>query len=1182
MYLSKLEIVGFKSFADKITLSFQDGLCAIVGPNGVGKTNFVDAIRWVLGEQKTSVLRSENMENVIFNGSKNRKQLGMAEVSITIINNKKILPSEFDEINIARRLYRDGESHYLINKHSARLKDIQNLFMDSGLGADSYSVIELKMIENLLNGNVSDRREIFEEAAGIKKFKQNKKEASKKLQVVSLDIDRLNDILQEVQKNVNSLSRQAAKTKRYNTLINELRQLELNYLAFEFLNNQYKLTDISRNSDNLKEEITKLETEIADLEKFMSEIKFNFKKTDEKYQAFLRKEIEQNAKLSDANNAIKLNEEKINNIDNLLNSLKKEITDSESYIQKNTLNLEKLKLDYKNLVDNNSVLLQNLTIEKEKEIQLQAEFNQVQTRLNSTLNSKNELAIRKNHLTSIIQKNKSNTDKIQKRIEEENHKISSYEHQIHLLEQQISNHKANKSEINSRINALKSKLKNLYDSKKESEKTIENSRIAELELKKKLNEKQVEKKFLESIALTEESVKSLMSSKEWMPSRDKVLLGELISIDEKYKKAVLIAIEDVISAFIVQDMNDVKDAIKILETAKKGTANFIVEHPEHSIINDELVFNNSEVLGKLKDFIEIKEEYQEYLNLITQGIYLVHNSEEALELIKKNEVSKVVTVDGILFTKHGIIRGGSNSLSQKEAIIGRRNKITKLTKEIFELENEISKLQEIIKTEQANIWKYSIPDVENELKALEKQNSELDNNINIDINRTEIIKNSLQNSYNTIKQLNLEIDDFKYEITNHTIEIDTINTDLTTLDKDIEVIQGEFNKSKEILDEHLKSIRILEIDAAKNSESIKYINSEIEKVTALTENAKKRMKERQEEIAKSIQTKQILQSQIIDTIESRNQLEKLIDELLHEKQTTELSRKQLQEQIAQYDTTLDQYRKNYQKLQNEFYTLEIETAGIHSKQESLVEQSLEQYQVVLSEFINNNQFSYENLKEFDATISKNQINEIKEKIAGLGNVNFQALEDFEEMKQRLDFLLTQMNDLQNSKKTLSETIDEINKIAIEKFTKTFEEIRINFKHLFKLLFGEEGSADLVLEGENVLESGIYISAKPPFKKPSSIDLLSAGEKTLTAIALLFAIYLVKPSPFCILDEVDAPLDDNNIDKFVNLIKKFSAEKEIQFILITHNKRTMEAADTLYGLTMEEEGVTKIVSVKFDK
>lgn len=1182
MYLSKLEIVGFKSFADKITLSFQDGLCAIVGPNGVGKTNFVDAIRWVLGEQKTSVLRSESMENVIFNGSKNRKQLGMAEVSITIINNKKILPSEYDEINIARRLYRDGESHYLINKHNARLKDIQNLFMDSGLGSDSYSVIELKMIENLLNGNVSDRREIFEEAAGIKKFKQNKKEATKKLQIVSLDIDRINDILQEVQKNVNSLSRQAAKTRRYNTLISELRQLELNYLAFELLTNLNKLNTIALQSSSLKNNIVKVDEEISEIEKYQLEIKDNFKKLDGHYQALIKSEIEQNAKLSDANNLIKINEEKIHNINSLQDSLNKEILDSENYIQKNTKNLENLRTEYQNLLDKKSNFDNQLREEKEKESQLQIEFNEVQKLLNQKINTKNELNNRKNYLISIIQKNKQNLEKIQKRIEEENQKITRYSQQIIELEQQVENHKINKTELYEQAIAVKAKLKDLNLAKAESEKLIEISREQELELRKKLHEKQVEKKFLESIVVTDESVKTLISSNEWMDGKEKIMFGEIITIEDKYKKPILVALEDAISAIIVNDANDIHTGIKILNDKKKGLANFIINQSNDFKQNISEISKKTGVVGFIDEFIDIKEEFRPLLDQITNGVLLVENSEVAIELIKEFNVPKVVTLDGVLYNSNGVVRGGSNSPSQKEAILGRRNKINKLSKEIEELEQKVVKLQETIKEEQSKIWKYSIPDVENELRQLEKQINIIDNNINSEVNKIEIIKNSIQNTNSILNQLSNENQEMSNEKTEHSDEITSIDEDLKLLSIEIDKIQEEYNQSKLRLDEQIKTIRVSEIDMAKNSESIKYVNSEIEKLTALTENAKKRMREKQEEIKNNSLTKQNLQKQIIDTIEIRDKYQSTLEELLLDKQSTELSRKQLQEQISQYDVTLDQYRKNYQKLQNEFYATEVETASIHAKIETLNQQAAEQYQIDLTEFIQTNQISSEKLNEYDPFSSKTQISEIKDKIAGLGNVNFQALEDFEEQKQRLDFLLTQMNDLQNSKKTLTDTIDEINKIAIDKFTKTFEEIRSNFKHLFKLLFGEEGESDLAIEGDNVLEAGIYISAKPPFKKPSSIDSLSAGEKTLTAIALLFAIYLVKPSPFCILDEVDAPLDDNNIDKFVNLIKKFSMEKEIQFILITHNKRTMEAADTLYGLTMEEEGVTKIVSVKLEK
>jgi len=1182
MYLSKLEIVGFKSFADKITLSFQDGLCAIVGPNGVGKTNFVDAIRWVLGEQKTSVLRSETMENVIFNGSKNRKQLGMAEVSITIINNKKILPSEFDEINIARRLYRDGDSQYLINKQNARLKDIQNLFMDSGLGADSYSVIELKMIENLLNGNVLERREIFEEAAGIKKFKQNKKEASKKLQVVSLDIDRINDILQEVQKNVNSLSRQASKTKRYNNLINELRQLELNYSAFELLNNKSKLDIFENQYIVLNQNLSKLEKEISEIEKFQAEIKLNFKKTDEQYQSLIKQEIEVNAQLSDANNSIKINEEKIRNIENFQNSLSKEIEDSKNYISKNTQNIENLRVEYQNLLKNQADLENKLNHEKDKESNINSEFIVVQKNLTAKQNTIGELKNRKNYLLSIIQKNKSSIEKIQKRIEEENQKILRYNQQIEELNQLIENHKIQRNHLSEKATILRTKLKELQLAKTESEKIIENSREEELNLKKKLNEKQVEKKFLESIVVTDESIKTLLSNDEWIDGKERIMFGEIIIIDEKYKHPALVALEDAISAIIVNDLSDIESGIQILRDKKKGLANFVFKQNDDKVVIDKSIINENGVLGYLSDFIDIKEEFGDYLKQIAQDILIVEDVNVAIDVITKYKLEKVVTLDGVVFNKNGIIRGGSESFSQKEAIIGRKNKINRLSKEIDELERKIVGLQEIIKQEQSKIWNYAIPDLENELKNIEKQINLVENDINSQINRIEIIKNSNQNSNATLNQLINESQEISQEKTEFSEEIDSIDSGLEVLESEFELIQNEYNTLKYKLDKQIKEIRILEIDLAKNTETLKHINSEIEKLTALTENAKKRMQSKQEELRSNAETKKVLQNQMIESFEQRNQLQLILDELQQNKQVFELQRKKHQEQINQYDITLNQYRKNYQKLQTDLHQIDIEKAAIHTKIQTIQQLVQEQYQIDIQEYIQQNQLTTDQVNHFDFETSKNEIIQIKEKIAALGNINFQALEDFEEQKKRLDFLLTQMNDLENSKKTLTDTIDEINKIAVEKFTTTFEQIRQNFKHLFKLLFGEDGEADITLEGQNVLEAGIYISAKPPFKKPSSIDLLSAGEKTLTAIALLFAIYLVKPSPFCILDEVDAPLDDNNIDKFVNLIKKFSKEKDIQFILITHNKRTMEAADVLYGLTMEEEGVTKVVSVKLEK
>nr|MBP7214498.1 AAA family ATPase [Candidatus Kapabacteria bacterium] len=405
MYLSRLEIIGFKSFADKTVFTFNNGLSAIVGPNGSGKTNFVDAIRWVLGEQKTSVLRSDVMENVIFNGSKNRKPLGMAEVSITIQNNKKILPSEFEEVSITRRLYRDGESQYLINKVPARLKDIVNLFMDTGLGADSYSVIELKMIESILNGNPAERRDIIEEAAGIKKFKQNKKDASRKLQNVESDLERLKDILQEIEKNVNSLSRQASKTRRYNNFISELKELELKAFSYELSHFAQTLIEKNDQKSLINVKISEIHKNINEYEEFLATLKSDFKKVDDEYQTLSKEQLALNSTFSDLNNSINITEEKLKNLEKSINQSQKEIESSTQNIEKNRNNQQNINQSIEKLRQDQTKIQEEISTLQGNSRELQIELNAQQTILNNINSQLNEYKSKLNFEKSTIARN---------------------------------------------------------------------------------------------------------------------------------------------------------------------------------------------------------------------------------------------------------------------------------------------------------------------------------------------------------------------------------------------------------------------------------------------------------------------------------------------------------------------------------------------------------------------------------------------------------------------------------------------------------------------------------------------------------------------------------------------------------------------------------------------------------
>jgi chromosome segregation protein len=1188
MHLSKLEIIGFKSFADKTTLTFNSGLSSIVGPNGSGKTNFVDALRWVLGEQKTSVLRSESMDNVIFNGSKNRKPLGLAEVSITIQNTRKMLPTEFDEINITRRLFRDGESQYLINKVPARLKDIVSLFMDSGLGTDSYSVIELKMIEDILSGNPSDRRSIFEEAAGIKKYKLNKKEATKKLQDVVLDIERLNDITSEVQKNVASLSRQASKTKRYNSLIAELKNMEIMLFSFELITFKNKILEKRDWENNQKQKILVSETEIKENESFLLNLKNEYNKFDEEYQKITKIELDINNQLSNLNNSIALNQEKIKSIDDTQKSINREIDDSSDFLQRNENNLERLTKEINDLTNKKGSLNQELEdiliIGKE----ISANFKSKEPAVLNLQSSINELKSKINYNNSIIQRNLQNKEKIIRKIQEEKRLQTSLNPQIEEQENIVVTKKIKLDEQIGNLNNATELLKDLVTKKSEFEKQMEVIRNEEFELKALLQKSISEKNFLESIVINDETSKFLLKNKDWNKSNEKILFGEVINVDDKYKKALNMAIDEAISSFIINDFQVAKEAIHILNSSKQGSAHFLLNKDNSEQIAPTLNLQNENgVLGYLSDFVETKQEFKNILNKLTNRILLVENFEIAKRIYTDKDlisdgIEKIVTLNGEVITPNGIIRGGGESAFSKAQIIGRRNKIQKLSADIDKFKFQIEQKQLAFKELQTGIWQFDIPDKENKIKILEKEINSLER----EIAQTQLKIQSLQNNQNSITsnitQLDIELQDLDKEIANSQNEIDILNEQLAEIQGKYAIEKSKLEGLRADVDKWNNTSKQKEIEIVQLQSELKFKENELQKVKNSIENNKKRINDKRIESQNNSVIKQHLIEKVEQDIKTKEKIIEEVENIKNQKEQTYHKRKNTQEQVNQYELTIENLRKVNQNLNNELHNLEIEIASLATKIEGIDELARGQYDLEIEEYIRTNQISDENFKEFDPNSYRKDIALTKEKISALGNVNFQALEDYEEQKQRLDFLLTQLNDLTNSQAVLNETIAEINKVAIEKFLKTFEQIRTNFNEMFKTLFGQEGEADLKLEGDSPLEASVYITAKPPFKKPSSIDSLSAGEKTLTAIALLFAIYLVKPSPFCVLDEVDGPLDDNNIDRFVSLVRKFSEERDIQFILITHNKKTMEAADTLYGITMEEEGVSKIVSVKLEK
>jgi chromosome segregation protein len=1183
MYLSKLEILGFKSFADKIDLNFKDGLSAIVGPNGSGKTNFVDALRWVLGEQKTSVLRSESMENVIFNGSRNRKPLGLSEVSITIKNNKKILPSEYDEINISRRLYRDGESQYLINKVPARLKDITGLFMDTGLGADSYSVIELKMIENLLNGNPADRRDIFEEAAGIKKFKQNKKETTKKLQNVELDLERLNDILQEIQKNVNSLSRQATKTRRYNTLVNELKEMETKLFAFELLSFRAKLDAKSTHENSFGEQLSASSEVIRETESFLLDLKNKFNEIDLEYQRIIQSELALNNQLSAVNSDLNRNEEKVNSIESTQLKINIEIEEARHLLNSSKENLEKLTMEIGIHKKNESEFSESFQVITGEGKAIRHSFTEKENKvaeLNIKINQlKNKIAYNK----SVLDRNENLISKNSQNIESENSKISDL---ARKTEESKINFEKKKNDLELTENdfaTAKTELEKINQTKKETEQIISELRNEELEIKSQLNKLHSEINFLESIVVSDESTKHLLKNENWSGSDEKVLLGEIISIDEKYKKALNSSLDNVISSFLINDFGKAVKAINELKSSKKGISHFIITNSKAKFSSTGNKITANGYLGTLSDFIQINEDYREILVNLTQDVLVFAELQSAREFFESNSSEakyNLVTLDGEFISSKGIISGGSES-NQRSKIIGRRNRIKQLEIEIESANKKHKEVLDKLTSAQTSISSLNISGLESNLRILEQKLNSTRREFNQFELTLESIKRNDEHIQETIRKMNSDSVELTKEIeTIQTADLE-LNTQLTDLNGILERERAEMDNEKKNVEEWNNKSKQAEIDLVRIQSEIRYINSEIQKLANSIDSSRQKIDAKERELIANKENKVELNTKITDGLKEKQDLIEKIQIAISQKEISAGNRKNLQEQIANYETTLENARKNFARHSEELHSIELEIASLKTRIEGLYEAAIEKYDVNLDEFLEKSDINEESTAVFDISIAKTDISLHREKMNLLGSVNFSALEDYEEQKNRLDFLLTQITDLKNSQKLLEETIEEINKIATEKFVNTFNEININFKNLFKVLFGQEAEAELKLEGVSPLDGAVYISAKPPFKKPSSIDLLSAGEKTLTAIALLFSIYLVKPSPFCVLDEVDAPLDDSNIDKYIALIRKFSQERDIQFILITHNKKTMESADTLYGLTMEEEGVTKVVSVRLE-
>jgi chromosome segregation protein len=1173
MYLSKLEIFGFKSFAQKTSLKFKDGIACVIGPNGSGKSNIVDSIRWVLGEQRVSNLRLDKMENVIFNGTHSRKPLSMAEVSLTIQNNKNILDSEFSEVVISRRLYRSGESHYLINRTPCRLKDIIDLFMDTGMGANSYSVIELKMVESIISENQQERRVLFEEAAGITKYKLRRKSALRKLDATRQDMARISDLISEIQRTVNSLSRQVGKARRYLSLKDDLRKTEVDLARYRYT----KLTD----------DIAPMERQLVEISKIKDESSHQITLEEAILEEYKREILLVEQQLNQIN-------EQINAQDRRIQQLKEQdaVADTRSQSLKDTQQRnEQDILEYSDKSEN---------LRKEIE-QMKTEMEQIEIELDSIQEAFSEKDGEYQEFSAELRAEKQKIDELNDafrrqsaKLNEKKQKSQQVSYQIEWNRNEIERLRQEQSQFDSAGVELEDQLKSLQEEQAgQSEqmsafdREIGKFATAQEELagliqsaKDKLRDNEVQQKtisgriqFYEQIISKyeghEESTRFLMQHRDDFPGIHGPL-SELVTTGDKYQLAVETALKDSLDYIVVDKVDTAK---KILAEIRQRGIGRVTMLPLDRTADLQISAPAEKLpFPLLSGLIKTDAPYANIFNVLCGDIGVVENLEQALEAAKQYPMLRFVTIDGESLNAAYAISGGSKA-GQRTSLVGRTDQLNKLKKELDNLQKQDAEIREELAGLEA-----SQQDNQNQVTAVRQKHAEASQQLQQLQRQEDRVKYEMKSGSEarekreeTLQSLHAKIDEFETAIAGIAGEIEQEQAELDKLEGQTIALTNEFDRRNEdfrMLAEEVQDHRVRLINFQNRVENRKSEMARNER--SIVEQNELVEKRKRENVDITSELEQIARDRLIRE-ETKQKIWEERDKIEAGREGISQNYHELKNKILQLDDQIKRYRKQHDSSIERVRQLEL---GIKEKQmrsETIRERIREEYNEDITVGI-----AYEDL---DPEQSQQQIETIKFKINQLGQVNPLAVNEYEKESERLEFYTKQYDDITDAEKSLIKTIEKINETARNQFTETFGAIKMNFEKIFGSFF-ERGEGTLQMEeGVDPLEADIDILVRPKGKRVQTISLLSGGEKTLTAISLLFAIYLVKPSPFCILDEVDAPLDDVNITRFTQALKKFS--ENTQFIIVTHNKRTMEAADTMYGVTMEEEGLSKIVSVEFN-
>ena len=1185
MFLKSLEIRGFKSFADKTNLNFKKGVTAVVGPNGSGKSNISDSVRWVLGEQSVKTLRGGKMEDVIFAGTQFRKAVGLAQVSLTLDNSDNSLDTDYSEVTITRRIFRSGETEYLINNQKCRLKDIHSLFMDTGIGKEGYSLIGQGKIEAILSGKADDRRAILEEAAGIVKFKSRKEEAERKLSNTENNLTRIRDIISTYEERIEPLKEEREKALKYNVLSDDLRVREVSLLVnnigvidkdiksinIEITNKSEDIKEKREILNKLKEELVHLEEEIETIEK---------KNNTEKTEYYTKKE-EVNKSLND----IEIYKERIKNFEEVIKKDNEEILRLEEVLIKSRKEKDLLLIELEEKIKEQ--------INKENLIK---EFESTNYKLINEIKKLEEDSekIKEDEFEILRRTSEINNDIaiINKEIVNKEELSTSGENNLKAIEGNISINIATISSINEKINTIK-KLKeeieaNIIDNRKKigalSSQVTRKERFIR-EVAKKINILDGKLTTLRDLEKSYEgyqlSIKKLMEriEKGQIPyGKGASVLGEIFTVDKKYETAIEISLGGAISNVITEDENTAKLLIEYLKKNSLGRATFlplnIIKGSRINVSND--IKNVKGYIGLASDLLNYDNKYKEIMDYSLGKTIIAENMEAALIISRLgNYKIRIVTLDGEVISPGGALTGGSIYKKNNSSILGRRREIQELEESINtnkssynselllldKIRDEIREIDEDIlnKSDDIHEKNIDITRFESEVRALENESLKL--------------KNSLEVSKKEISLNNETLVKLRDEIVKKEENLRLLQNTKEENKERIEIIQRELIEKKEVFDKIKEENIQVKIEKAKLDEVVYSRQSDVRR----KEKEEKEKEERIFSLKKDNDEKSSNINYLRKLIEDKtmfiSEVNKRLNELEDVFKFDEASRISLKDKLKIKDGESNLIIEEIRVLEIDLNRKEISFAKLESERENYYIKLNEELNLTLAEAMEI-AVKIENISKV-----KEEIFKIKNQITELGTVNLAAIAEYEEVCEKYQFMSSQEEDLNMAKEELMTVINEMTIKMQELFRENFTILNKNFNETFKDLF-KGGNAELILGEDDELTADIEINVQPPGKKLQNINLMSGGEKVLSAIALLFAILKMKPTPFCILDEIEAALDDANVYRYAEFLREFS--ENIQFIVITHRKGTMEASDVMYGITMEEKGVSKVVSVDLSK